>query len=119
MKTDACDACALIDADGSAFCLDHQRAQIVDGCEQPLADLIAATAAFHCVRLTDRRTPKTASITVDAVEVNGDRVVRIVLPAGAQSVALVLAPAVALQLARTIADQARKAQSPAGLILPG
>jgi hypothetical protein len=62
--------------------------------------------------------PASASITVDVAEVAGARVVKLVLPAGVESIAVALAPDTADALARTLAQQARIARSPAGLILP-
>lgn len=62
--------------------------------------------------------PTNASISVDVAEVAGVRVVKLVLPAGAQSIAVALPPDTAEALARTLAQQARIARSPAGLILP-
>lgn len=62
--------------------------------------------------------PTDVAISVDVAEVAGARVVKLVLPAGAKSVAVALPPNTADALAKALAQQARIARSPAGLILP-
>jgi len=60
--------------------------------------------------------PATTSIGVDVADIDGKRVVKLTLPGGADVAGLT--PDVADTLARTLAQQARIARSPGGLILP-
>lgn len=110
-----CVPCSQLDAGASAICVSHRRAYVGPDAPAVIAELIKATATKNgiAVKVAD------AAISVEVEIVDGAHVVRILLPVGAQNVALRLPPDIALNLAACIVQAAREAKNPAGLILPG
>jgi hypothetical protein len=107
-----------------AVCSDHAPAGLVaaittaieqwDRGERPPAAVVRELAGMFGVPI--KPAPTNASIGVDVAEIDGARVVKLTLPLGADVAGLT--PDVAETLARTLAQQARIARSPGGLILP-